>query len=391
MTPAPRRIDVWHNMLWPSYKGEVFSSLFGLSDKSEFSFRFIQISETSISRVNLSSVDTNRHRYPFLLLFKGQIESVSFFKRFSVIVRLTLRTDAALSILTGYERPESWAQLIILKVKRKKIAFFCDSTIHDRPQSFFKGYVKRVIFSNVDAFFCYGKRSRDYAVHYGANANNCYIPCQAAALPFDYNHEDECLRRKNMTIKRDTPMYLYVGRLSIEKGLDTLLYSFSNVLEVFPKAMLTIIGDGPTKTSLSDLVAELSLEDSVIIAGSKSGKALEKEYQSATCLILPSRSEPWGLVVNEAFAFGCPAIVSERCGCVPELIIAGVTGYVHRTDDINDLSGKMISAVDCFSDTGKTAQSCIDLIRQYSPDVAAQRIISGIRSTLTEIVTQHVG
>ncbi|MFY0104327.1 glycosyltransferase, partial [Acinetobacter baumannii] len=62
----------------------------------------------------------------------------------------------------------------------------------------------------------------------------------------------------------------------------------------------------------------------------------------ATALILPSLREPWGLVVNEALAFGCPVVVSDLCGCVPELVLPRVSGVVFDPHDVPGLAARLV-------------------------------------------------
>jgi glycosyltransferase involved in cell wall biosynthesis len=180
----------------------------------------------------------------------------------------------------------------------------------------------------------------------------------------------------------NAPRYLYVGRLSKEKALDTLLYAFGKVNAKKPSATLNIVGGGPERKKLVDLSKRLNLSRSVCFAGSKSGKELFAEYSIATCFVLPSRSEPWGLVVNESLSYGCPVIVSENCGCAPDLVVEGKTGFVHKVDDVNDLSDKMLMAPGHFSKIRQTAISCIELMENYNPDIAATQILFGIKKIL---------
>lgn len=70
-------------------------------------------------------------------------------------------------------------------------------------------------------------------------------------------------------------------------------------------------------------------------------------YAAANCLVLPSNGEEtWGLVINEAFACGLPAIVSNEAGCVPELIKEGSSGWVMNSPTPADLSGLFITAIE---------------------------------------------
>lgn len=385
MPPRPFRIDIWHNILWSAYKGEVFSSLYRLNNKDEFDFRFFQIAETDKNRVSLSGVDLARHRYPFDLLFKGAYGQIPLAQRINAMAVRVWRSDADLFILTGYEKIECWVQLFLIKLKGKKAAVFCDATLHDNKQTVVKGLFKRLFFKSVDALFGYGPRSREYVVHYGAAPEKFHVRCQAAALPFDYSAETAVKERLAKAAKPDAPRYLYVGRLSSEKGLDILLRAFAQVKQKIPSASLIIVGDGAEKDALQALSGHLGLGDSVFFAGSKSGPDLFEEYSRATCFVLPSRSEPWGLVVNEALHYGCPVIVSDRCGCVPDLVIEGKTGFVHSPDDVEDLALKMTRAPSHFVPSQETVRVCIDHMKNYTPDMAAKEIISACRVLLKNL------
>jgi glycosyltransferase involved in cell wall biosynthesis len=377
----PKRIEIWHNILWSSYKADVFSAIHRINNPREFLIEFFQIAETAGDRRNISPVDTSRHAYPFRLLFRGSYGDTSIFSKLRTIFAITRSSRAELFILTGYERPEIWVQIVWLRLFGKKIAFFCDSTINDKPQSFLRGLVKRALFQSADGFFCYGVRSSAYVAYYGADPSRVYQRCQAAALPLSYTAESALQQRKDQMscLRPGATRFLYIGRLSQEKGLETLINAFSKVCAQQLDARLVLVGSGPMRGRLETLVESLSLQGSVEFLGSLSGDSLFDEYSKATAFVLPSTSEPWGLVVNEALAYGCPVVVSERCGCVPELVIEGQTGLSHRANDIDDLAAKMLLSQTQFADIERTAKACIDLMARYTPDLAAAQIIAGCR------------
>jgi glycosyltransferase involved in cell wall biosynthesis len=87
--------------------------------------------------------------------------------------------------------------------------------------------------------------------------------------------------------------------------------------------------------------------------------------------------EPWGLVVNEALSYGCPVVVSNICGCLPELVREGVTGYSYPFGDIPALCEAMIAAAELSGDRLSVAKQCMDLIGQYTPERAASEILNG--------------
>jgi glycosyltransferase involved in cell wall biosynthesis len=100
--------------------------------------------------------------------------------------------------------------------------------------------------------------------------------------------------------------------------------------------------------------------------------------------VLPSTSEPWGLVVNEALSYGCPVVVSNVCGCVPELVIDNVTGFQYQVGNVDQLAHRMISVAHTFLDYEVVAKKCINHIASFSPENAAQQILYGCKQILKE-------
>jgi len=87
-----------------------------------------------------------------------------------------------------------------------------------------------------------------------------------------------------------------------------------------PRWDLVLLGDGPLRESLNSQLLTLNLHRHVHLPGFKQYDELPVYYALAKAFVHVSRTEQWGLVVNEATASGLPVIVSSRCGCVPELV-----------------------------------------------------------------------
>lgn len=364
--------------MWSKYKGGVFSALHTLTQSTNDKVTVTQIAETEGDRAVLSEVDLTYHNYPYELLFKGSYKSIPTWERTARLTAKAWSTRCDIVILPGFEKIEYWAMLIILTLRNKPKAVFCDSTINDNPKSYIKYFAKRIFFSLCDGFFCYGERSKHYLMAHGASAEKIYFRRQAAALPHDYTEQKAAHQRiKNAPKQSETQVFVYAGRLSKEKGLDTLLCAMKLVVKTLPSVKLKIIGAGPLRRSLEELSQQLGLSDHVNFPGSMDIRELVIEYSKATAFVLPSTSEPWGLVVNEAMHQGCPCIVSDACGCVPELVIEGETGFSFKTGDANHLAEKMIAATKEFGNIKKTSQSCIEHMRNFVPEKTAKQIIEG--------------
>jgi glycosyltransferase involved in cell wall biosynthesis len=379
-----KMIDIWHNIVWSRYKGAVFSALHRSGTERGDKVRFYQIAETEGNRAVLTPVDMSVHTYPFRLMFQGAYGSVPFWRLMRTLFRAVWHSNGKLILLPGYHRPEYWGMLLAAIIKRKKRAVFCDSTIYDQPQTFFKGLLKRLFFSQCDGFFCYGERSKQYLIQYGAKPDKIWFRRQAAALPPGYSVEMALKHRIEQGPQTSDLRILYVGRLSSEKSLDVLLKAFANVLDVRANASLILVGAGPQEEELRELATRLGLnESSVEFAGSMDMSALATEYSKASCLVLPSVSEPWGLVVNEALSYGCPVVVSNRCGCVPELLGNQTSGLIFEAGNVEDLTSRLLTVNEHFSEVEKTALACVELIAHFSPENAAKDILDGCAHILS--------
>jgi len=134
------------------------------------------------------------------------------------------------------------------------------------------------------------------------------------------------MTRRRMGGKSAT-VALYVGRISREKGLDTLAQAFRIAAAQYPDLELVLVGDGPFRSELAELLAGTKHR----FLGEITGPALGAVYASADMFCLPSRTETFGQVVLEASASGLPVIVSDSGGA-HESVIDGHTGIIVHSD-----------------------------------------------------------
>jgi glycosyltransferase involved in cell wall biosynthesis len=116
-----------------------------------------------------------------------------------------------------------------------------------------------------------------------------------------------------------SPLLLYVGRLSAEKEIERI----KPILEAIPQARLALVGDGPHRQALEKHFAGTNTNFVGYLMGTELGAA----FASADAFIFPSRTETLGLVLLEAMAAGCP-VVAARSGGIPDIVTDGVNGYL---------------------------------------------------------------
>jgi len=376
-------VTIFHNVVWSRHKGAVFSALHNISASGAIRYSMVQIADTEHDRIGFSDVDYSFHRYPMHKLFDGCYEDVPTLRMTTRLVMEVFRAKSDLIVLPGYHRPEYWAMLIACILTGKRRAVFCDSTARDRPKRLLTSIPKRVFFALCDGYFGFGERSREYLLSLGAKRDKIFVPCQAAALPVTFSPERALAERIHYR-EGNAPVFLFVGRLSEEKGIGTLIDAFAGLTRRINNPQLRIVGTGPMEGQLRRKVSELGLDKSITFVGSLQDEPLSREYYGAVCMVLPSRSEPWGLVVNEALAHGCPAVVSDSCGCVPELVHDGVSGYSFAAGDSAGLQRMMLKATEAFADAETSAHQCMNVIRRFDPPSAAANIARGCALMLSD-------
>ncbi len=170
---------------------------------------------------------------------------------------------------------------------------------------------------------------------------------------------------------------VFVGRLTIEKGVDVLIRAFALGL---PTKKLHIIGDGPERASLESLVRELDMGGQVLFHGSLYGSALDREVLSAEALVVPSIwYENLPYVVTENQARGVVVIASQSGG-IAERIEHGVNGLLFPIGSSKALylALEQLDALDLGALRRKAKQSASDL----TPEIFLERIDTVYRELL---------
>ncbi len=294
-------------------------------------------------------------------------------------------TDPQAVVIAGYYYPAMreaarWAQ------RRGRASIFMgDSQWGDRRRFALREWAKSWwVRRHFDAAFAAGERTVEYLMRmdfpceriwtgYDVVDNQVFADGAAAA-----RSQADSLRRRLGLPER---YFLFVGRFAPEKNLPRLLDAYARYRTAAGHQAwgLVLVGGGPLETELRVRAQELR---DVVFAGFQQGDAVSAYYGLASCLVLPSISETWGLVVNEAMAAGLPVLVSERCGCVPELVQPGVNGYVCDpldTEGLARLLGVMSSET---VDAGKMGEASRQIVAQYTPETWAQTLADCIERTL---------
>lgn len=350
-----------------------------LASRDDVEFETVFLSERS----SILGVEADRAYYEFPYVFLTQrIDSAGYYTHFKV--RLPRPWPLVRGQIDGLIVPYSEASCIVAailcQVLRKPHFLFAPNTRNDeRKPSRLREWLKGRLFENATGVLVTGPLQRDYALQYVEDEKISTIGNPVGLLGADrYRSREEREQLRRRFGWGDEVVLLYVGRLAQEKGLLTLLDSLARVSPETRPA-LVLVGSGSLEDRLRARATDLGLR--VRFTGFLQREELALRYAAADMFVLPSRSEPWGLVVNEAMEFGLPLILSRNVGCAPVLLEEGRNGLAFAADDPEALA----TCIDRLgADEGlrrRMGDASREIIRGQSVERWADAVLSAVRES----------
>ena len=265
-------------------------------------------------------------------------------------------------VVCGYSNPTAIYAMAYMRLH--KIPFFMevDGGLI-REEASCKRLAKSRLVGWANAWISSGSYTTKYLMHYGAREEDIHfypfsslwerdIPETAAS-----SEEKEALRRE-LGIAEEK-MVLTIGQFIRRKGFDVLLRAAARLDDTIG---IYIVGGEPTEEYLN-LCRELGLKN-VHFLGFMKKEELVKHYKAADLFVLPTREDIWGLVINEAMAYGLGVITTDRCVAGLELVEDGVNGYIIPVEDEIALAEKIGA---CFaSDYRAMGEASLEKVRPYT-------------------------
>ena len=187
--------------------------------------------------------------------------------------------------------------------------------------------------------------------------------------------------RRGNGVPSEMVVFLFVGRLLAQKGIDTLLAAFEKAVAKDPEIGLVVVGDGPERTKVEETRAKLPRK--LWAVGRQNYSRVISWMRSSDVFVLPSRDENWGLVVNEAMICGLPVVISDVCGCVDDLVFEGQNGHIFPVNDGEKLAEAMLSIARCGEARRAMGRASETLIEPWT----ALREAEIFRSTLRRMAS----
>ncbi|MFZ1399987.1 MAG: glycosyltransferase family 4 protein, partial [Candidatus Promineifilaceae bacterium] len=229
---------------------------------------------------------------------------------------------------------------------------------------------RRWLYGRTKAFLTYGAAASQFLQRRGVPADRIVtsrqvVPAEQIALPAQ-SREELGLANKQVV--------LYVGYLNSRKGVPTLLQAFQQVAQENDR--LVLVGDGPEKAALQQMAAG---DERIQFPGYLEGAKKSSWYAASDLFVLPTRHDPWGLVVNEAMSFGLPIITTEAAGCA-ELIQEN--GFIVPVDDVNAMAAALNELLKDPTKRRQLGQLSLEYIAPYTVDAACEAFLQLIQQAL---------
>lgn len=272
--------------------------------------------------------------------------------------------------VTNYAYYTEMAAIIYLKAHRIPYIMEIDGGVIKKERKL-KYILKRFLISGANMYFSPSRDTDQYLKYYGA------LPEKIRRHPFTSIRENQIQNQKlsqstKQQIRKelgvsDDKMIVGVGQLIFRKGWDVLLSVATSI-----NAGIYILGDGELRTQYEEIIEDKGLIN-VHLVGFKSNEDTSKYYKAADVFVLPTRYDIWGLVVNEAMAYGLPVVTTNLCNAGLELIEDGINGYIIDPDDSESLLNSIAMALENSEQLGINA---LNTIKKYTIENMAKAHLS---------------
>ncbi len=317
--------------------------------------------------------------------------SVSAWQRTKNVVSLLrhiLRGDYAAAHLAGWAHWLVRVAIVACRVRGMPFAVESDTPLRAAAHGW-REKVKNLLYPVWMKWIAFaipgGTRQAAYFRHFGVPEGKILVSHMTVdtAKVRATQTSPRCEVRRKHGIPEEQVLFLFVGRLVEQKAIDTLLAGFEVAASREPGVGLAIVGEGPDRRLVES--AAKRFPGRLWFPGRENQQGVISWMRSCDVLVLPSRREPWGLVVNEAMACGLPVIVSDACGCVDDLVFSQRNGYVFPVDDVEALAEAMTKLA---RDNGKRAQMG-EAARQVIAPWVIERQAETIKTALVRMMNRQ--
>lgn len=222
-------------------------------------------------------------------------------------------------------------------------------------------YIKKLVKScrNLDKLVLVSDSLRSF---YKKEMKNKNIKCKCIYIP----NMIDSIPKKTSNLKEKN--LISIGRLSREKGYTDLIEIFKLVNEKRPDWHLDIIGDGPEKNKIVDMIYLNHLTDKITLHGFLKRKEIDKLLNKSSIYLMTSYTESFGIVLIEAMSHGIPCIAFTSAEGANDLITNNENGYLVEDRNFENMADKIIELIDSYDKRNKLGENARKVSLNYTSD-----------------------
>lgn len=287
-------------------------------------------------------------------------------------------------VLHGYALATSWIGWAAARAARIPIVFRGETLLREPSARGARRRAKdaatRAFLRGVDACLPIGSRSQAFYDHHG-------VPRERQVLaPYCVDNDRFFAAAKEWAPRRDEtlraagldpglPVALFAGKLYDHKRPADFVRALAKLRG---DVQGIVVGEGPLRPALEEL-ARREGADHVRFVGFQNQSQMPRWYAAVDVLALPSQSETWGLVVNEAMCFGVPVVASAGVAAGDDLILPMGAGSVHAVGDVEAMRAQLAAVLLDPPARAVQGRAALDAVRRWNVDACAEGFMRALR------------
>lgn len=319
--------------------------------------------------------DEIRFAYEILPSWRTRLKKYNLLLNQKVVAALRKANPDAI-VCGGYNYLASWQALRWAWRNGVPFLLWCESTAKDnRAGHRVVESLKKNFFDKCDGCIVPGTASGQYARQMGVSPERIFTAPNAVDNDLFASRANDA-RRNAVSVRAELDLpaqyFLFAGRLVKSKGVFELWEAYGSLNERLRSQFgLVFAGDGPLRRELESIAMSIT-PGAIRFAGFAQRDELASYYGLSDCLVFPTHSDPWGLVVNEAMACGLPIICGENAGCGADLLKAN--GRLVDSRNVDQLVHAMQEVASDADLRRQMSRESLRIIRNYSPEICARGI-----------------
>lgn len=302
------------------------------------------------------------------------------------VIKILYKSKGRIVIINGWSYFSNLLVIYFGKLFGKQIWLRAENPLNQELQkskrmlTVKKFILKYCLFPFVDKFLYIGSESKKFFSYYGVeDSKMVFTPYAVDNERFKKLKDDldnKINLREQLNLPVDKSMILFTGKYIDKKRPLDLIKAFHLLND--ESCVLVMVGEGNLRKQMEHFIAKHKIKN-VYLTGFVNQSLITSYYAAADIFVMCSgMGETWGLSVNEAMCFSLPVVVSETCGCSPDLVQSGINGFIFKEGNIKALTAAIKKLIDDKNFRIKCGQHSLEIIDNYTNKIIVSNISNEI-------------